>query len=76
MRILRSPMFVCSAILIVAMLLTFTVLWSNKLVMHIQMFNWGLLWLNLFSLAVAIVYVYWVKALEDKKEKATAGSNK
>lgn len=69
MRILRSPMFVCSTLLIIAMVLTFTVFWNNSIFMHIQVMNWGLVFLNLFSLAVAVVYVFWVKALEDKKEK-------
>ena len=69
MRILRSPMFVCSLILIIAMVLTFTVFWSNSKIMFIQATNWGLMFLNLFSLAVAIVYVYWLRALEIKKEK-------
>lgn len=69
MKILRSPMFICSALLIVAMVLTFTLFWSDRIILHIQAKNWGLMGLNLFSLLVAIVYVYWVRALEIKKEQ-------
>ncbi len=69
MKILRSPMFICSLALIIAMVFTFTVLWGNGKIMHIEAMNWGLMFLNLFSLLVAVIYVYWVRVLEVKKER-------
>lgn len=69
MKILRSPMFICSLVLIIAMVLTFTVMWSNSIIMHIQAMNWALTFLNLFSLLIAVIYVSWLRALEVKREK-------
>ncbi|AEG16424.1 hypothetical protein Desku_2920 [Desulfofundulus kuznetsovii DSM 6115] len=69
MKILRSPMFICSFLLIIVMFLTFFFLQSSSVFLHIPVINWALMVLNLFSLLVAIVYVYWVRALEVKKER-------
>ena len=69
MKLLRSPMIVCSLVLIIAMVLTFTTFWSEKIVGGIPGMNWALTFLNLFSLLIAVVYVFWLRSLELKKEQ-------
>lgn len=67
MRIIRSPMFVCSFLLIVGMVLMFTVFWKDTLVFNVPLMNWATVIASLYSLLIVIIYVYWIRYLEGRK---------
>ena len=67
MRIIRSPMFVCSFLLIAGMVLMFTVFWRDTLVYNVPLMNWATVVASLYSLLIAVIYVYWIRYLEESK---------
>lgn len=69
MKVIRSPMFVCIFLLVIGMVLMFILFWKDTLVFNVPLMNWATIVASFYSLLIAVIYVYWLRYLEDRKEK-------
>jgi len=63
----HKPVLICNLLLCLGLILAFTLFWSDQVWFYLPLYNWGLAFMVLWSIAVSIVFTYWVK----RKESST-----
>jgi len=61
----RRPVLIINLLLCLGLLLAFTVFWSDKVWFYLPLYNWGLVFLVLWSIVLSLIFTFWMKRKED-----------
>lgn len=64
-KMYQKPVLVCTLLLCLGIILTFTVFWSSRVWFYIPLYNWGMVFITLWSIVLSLVFTYWIKNIED-----------